>query len=147
MGVVSAWVLWLIAAGVLVIAEMLSLDFMLIMLGGGAGVAALAAALGFPVPVQAVVFAVVSIGLLVLVRPVAKRHMLSSTHAGRDHLDYLIGKDAIVTRTVNATEGRVKIGGDEWTASAFDPTQVLEPGRTVRVMEIRGATAVVWGEP
>jgi membrane protein implicated in regulation of membrane protease activity len=52
-----------------------------------------------------------------------------------------------VISTVDAHQGRVKIGGDEWSAQAFDAHQVLETGNIVRVMEIRGATAVVWGEP
>lgn len=143
----AAWAIWLIAAGILAIAEMLSLDFMLIMLAGGAAVGGAAAALGLPVPIQAVVFAVVSIGLLVLARPAAKQHLLSNTHAGMLPMDYLIGRDAIVTATVDARQGRVKIGGHEWSAAAYDPTQVLETGQKVQVMEIRGATAVVWGEP
>lgn len=143
----AAWAIWLIAAGLLAIAEMLSLDFMLIMLAGGAGVGAVAASIGLPVPIQALVFAIVSIGLVVLVRPVAKRHLMASTHAGKSPMDHLIGTNAIVTSTVDAQQGRVKIGGNEWSAAAYDPAQILEAGQTVQVMEIRGATAVVWGEP
>ncbi|HVX47705.1 MAG TPA: NfeD family protein [Mycobacteriales bacterium] len=143
----AAWAIWLIAAGLLAIAEMLSLDFMLIMLAGGAGVGAGIAAVGLPAPLQVAVFAVVSIGLIVVVRPIAKRHLLSSTHAGKSPMDHLIGCNAIVTSTVDARQGRVKIGGNEWSAAAYDPAQVLETGETVQVMEIRGATAVVWGEP
>ena len=56
----------------------------------------------------------------------------------------LEGRPAVVTEQVDAHDGRVKIGGDVWSARTMDPTQVLEPGTHVTVVEIDGATAVVW---
>lgn len=138
--------LWLIAAGVLAIAEMLSLDLALIMCAGAALVAAGSGGLGAPAALQFIVFAVSALGLLFVVRPAAKRH-LTSTHTAVSGIDTLIGKDAVVLNTVDAHEGLVKLLGERWTARSYDPTQVLEVGRTVKVMEIRGAIAVVWGEP
>lgn len=143
----AVWVIWLIAAGVLLIAEALSLDLVLIMCGGGAGAAALTAALGAPIPVQLAVFALVSVGLLGVVRPLAVRHLRLTAHTSATGVDALVGRNAVVVQTVNEHAGRVKIGGDEWSAQSYDPGQVLETGQTVRVMEIRGVTAVVWGEP
>ena len=142
------WVLiWLIAAGVLAIAEVLSLDLILIMCAGAAGVTAGAAALGASVALQVVVFAVVAVGLLFLVRPVAQRHMLRSTPHTATGIEALVGKKAVVLRTVDAHNGLVKLHGEEWSARSFDPHQVFEVGRTVAVMEIKGATALVWGDP
>lgn len=143
----AVWLIWLLAAAALAIAETLSVNFVLIMLAGGAAVAAAAAALGLAVPLQALVFAIVAVGLVILVRPVALRHLELASHHSRTGIDALVGRTAVVVSTVDARSGRVKIGGDEWSAQSLDPQQVLEAGSTVRVMEIRGVTAVVWGEP
>ena len=131
-----AWLIWLLAAGVLAIAEALSLDLVLIMLAIGA----LATA-----AIQVGVFAVVSLGLVVVVRPLARRRLrVPLTAAQRTGIEGLKGRNAVVVRTVDQHGGRVKLAGEEWSAEAYDPTQVMQVGTTVQVMEIRGATAVVW---
>ena len=138
-----AWLVWLIAAGVLAIAEALSLDLFLIMLAGAALATAGVAALGAPVAVQVGVFAITALGLVAVVRPLAKRR-LDLPSSERTGIEALKGRNAVVIRTVDQHGGRVKLAGEEWSAEAYDPTQVLEVGTTVQVMEIRGATAVVW---
>jgi membrane protein implicated in regulation of membrane protease activity len=143
---VPPWLVWLIAAGVLAIAETLSVDFVLLMIAGGALAAAGVAALAAPVALQVGVFAVAAVGLVTVVRPMAKRRLEIPSHQ-RMGIEALIGRDAVVTHTVDQHGGRVKLAGEEWSAETYDPTQVLEIGRTVRVMEIRGAAAVVWAVP
>jgi membrane protein implicated in regulation of membrane protease activity len=140
---VPAWLIWLIAAGVLAIAEALSLDLFLIMLAGAALATAGVAALGAPVALQVAVFAITAIGLVGVVRPLAKRR-LELPSSERTGIEALRGRNAVVVRTVDQHGGRVKLAGEEWSAEAYDPTQVLPVGSTVQVMEIRGATAVVW---
>lgn len=137
------WLIWMIAAGVLAIAEALSLNLVLIMLAGAALAAAGAAAIGAPVLLQVGVFAVVSLGLVAVVRPLAKRR-LELPGVERTGIEALRGRDAVVVRTVDQHGGRVKLAGEEWSAEAYDSTQVLPVGTTVQVMEIRGATAIVW---
>lgn len=132
----------MIAAGVLAIAETLSLDLVLIMLAVAALATAGAAALGAPVMLQVGVFAVVSLGLVATVRPLAKRRLLPSHE--KTGIEALKGRNAVVVRTVDQHGGRVKLAGEEWSAQSYDPLQVLPIGATVQVMEIRGATAVVW---
>jgi membrane protein implicated in regulation of membrane protease activity len=144
---VADWLIWLIAAGALVVAETLSLGLVLIMFAGGALVAGGVAALGLGVGLQVLVFAIAAVGLLLVVRPIARRHLENTKELSRTGIEALVGRTATVLRTVDAQQGRVKIGGDEWSAQSYDATQVLEVGRTVRVMEINGVTAVVWGEP
>jgi membrane protein implicated in regulation of membrane protease activity len=143
MNAVAPWLIWLIAAGVLAIAEALSLDLVLIMLAVGALAATGAAALGAPVLLQVGVFAVVSVGLVATVRPLARRRLQLPSHE-RTGIEALKGRNAVVVRTVDQHGGRVKLAGEEWSAQAYDPLQVLPVGATVQVMEIRGATAVVW---
>ncbi|SFS80313.1 NfeD family protein [Saccharopolyspora flava] len=137
--------LWLIAGVLLVGAEALSGDFVLVMLGAAALGAAGSSALGMPLGVDVAVFAVLALGLVVLARPAIKRRM--SRAELKTNADALVGKHAQVESTVDAQGGRVRIDGQVWSARALDETQVIEVGRTVTVMEIAGATAVVWAEP
>jgi membrane protein implicated in regulation of membrane protease activity len=143
---VPAWLIWLIAAGVLAGAETLSMDFVLVMCAGGAVAGAVTAAAGAPPAIQVLVAAVVAIGLLAFVRPVARRH-LAGEGAQLMGTQALIGKQAIVLSEVDAHNGLVRLNGQPWTARAYDTTQTMTAGSTVRVMEISGATAVVWQEP
>ena len=138
--------LWLIAGVLLIVGEVLSGDFVLVMLGAAALGAAGASALGVPLGLDAVVFAALSFGLLFLARPALKRKMRSTMEL-KTNTEALIGRHARVESTVDAHGGRVSIDGDVWSAKAFDETQVMEAGSTVTVMDISGATAVVWAEP
>jgi membrane protein implicated in regulation of membrane protease activity len=139
-------VIWLIAAVLLAIAELFTLDFVLIMLASGAFAAA-AAGLVFPQPVvQLAVFAVVSVLGLATVRPAVKRRL----HRGADPavmgIEALEGVEATVIEQVAEGRGMVKIGGEMWSARPYDSTQVIEAGAQVRVVEVKGATALVWKE-
>ncbi|MGH3927834.1 MAG: NfeD family protein [Pseudonocardiaceae bacterium] len=139
-------VLWLIAGVLLIAAEVLSGDFVLLMLGAAALAAAASSALGTPLWVDVMVFSVTAVALVTLARPMLQRRL----HVGdllRTNAEALIGGTAVVVTTVDAGGGKVKLRGELWSARAFDETQVLEPGRAVTVMNISGATAVVWGEP
>ncbi|MGH3854088.1 MAG: NfeD family protein [Pseudonocardiaceae bacterium] len=140
-----AAVLWLIAGVALIATEVLSTRFVLIMVGMGALVAAGFAELGAALWLQVGVFAIISLALTTLARPVIMRR-LHTDHVPTN-TESLVGDKAIVVTTVNAHGGRIKLRGELWSARTFDETEVLEPGRAVRVMTISGATAVVWGEP
>jgi membrane protein implicated in regulation of membrane protease activity len=137
------WLIWLLLAVGLAVAELLSLDFVLIMLAAGALAAAAGAGLGLPVAVQALLFALVSGLALLLVRPIARRHLQSGSPIATG-IAALVGKDALVLEEVGSHSGLVKIDGEQWTARPFAEGQVIEPGATVEVISIRGATALVW---
>jgi membrane protein implicated in regulation of membrane protease activity len=138
-----AWLIWLIAAGVLAGAEALSADLVLVMLAGGAVGGSVAALIGLPVALQAIVAILVGLALLMGVRPVARRHLMSGgvhpTNAAA-----LVGKKAVVLQSVDANGGRVRLNGAEWSARSLDGRRVIAVGETVEVVEISGATAVVW---
>lgn len=138
----QAWLVWLIIAAVLAGAEALSLDLVLIMLAGGALAGSATAAVGLPPAVQLAVAIAGSAALLGVVRPVAKRHLTVRGHL--TGAEALVGKDAVVLSRVDANGGRVRLNGSEWSARASDHRQVIEAGTTVQVIEISGATAVVW---
>lgn len=139
------WLAWLLAAGVFAVAEAASLTFVLLMFAGGAGAAAITAALGGPVVLQFGVAIVVTLALLGGVRPIATRHLLPNTRAITG-ADALVGQEAIVLDPVDRSDGRIRLNGSEWSARAFDDSQVLPVGTVVRVMKISGATALVLPE-
>src|SRR5690349_13295358 len=93
--------------------------------------------------VQVLVALAVSVAMLLVVRPIALRH-LRTPHAIRTGVAALIGEQGLVLETVDARDGRVKVKGEIWSARAYDPTCTIEPGRSVEVVQIDGATAVVY---
>ncbi|GAB2832835.1 NfeD family protein [Streptomyces chlorus] len=137
------WLIWLIIAAVLALAEIFTLTAALGMLSAAALVTAGCAALGLPLPFQFLVFAVVATVTVLFVRPIAVRHVLQPQVA-RFGIDALVGKAAYVVSEVSGLGGRVRIDGEEWTARAYDETLVIPPGKTVDVIEISGTTAFVY---
>ncbi|MCX2926783.1 NfeD family protein [Streptomyces sp. NEAU-W12] len=137
------WLIWLIVAAVLAVAEIFTLTAALGMLSAAALVTAGTAAIGLPVPFQFLVFSVVAVATVVFVRPVAVRRMRRPQTA-RFGVEALVGKAASVVTEVTGLGGRVRIEGEEWTARAYDETLVIPPGATVDVIEISGATAYVY---
>ena len=136
--------IWLIAALALAGAEVLTGDQFLLMLGGGALAAAGSSwLLDWPIWADGVVFGVVSILLLVLVRPTLRRR-LTSGEGLPEPAKALEGKSALVLDRIARHEGQVKLDGEVWTARPFNDNDVYEPGEHVTVMRIDGATAVVW---
>ena len=137
------WVLWLVAAGLFAAGELASVDLVLLMFAGGALGGMTIALLGGPVVLQLVGFVLVSLALLAVVRPIAKRHLLEGTPQQLDGVDVVIGKTARVTRAVDRHGGRIKLGADEWTARTQHEGEAFAIGETVRILEVEGATAVV----
>jgi membrane protein implicated in regulation of membrane protease activity len=138
----TAAVLWLVAGLVLVGAEVVTGTFVLLMLGGGALAAALAAALGLGPAGSAAVFAVASVLLLAGRSPLRHRLERGVPHTP-SRAEALVGGSATVVNRVDGHGGRIRIGDDEWSARAFDGTQVIEAGERVTVVQIAGATALV----
>lgn len=138
-------VIWLVAGVLLAIAELFTLDFVLIMLGAGA-LAAAATALVLPVPFQLVVFGVVSALGVLAVRPAIKRRLHRNADPAVIGMAADEGTEATVIEEVGDGHGMVRMRGELWQARPYDATQVIEAGQLVRVVEIKGATALVWRE-
>ena len=138
------WAVWLIVAAVFTVGELATTGlFVLGPVALAAVGAAVVAGAGLGVAFQLVVFiggSVLSLGLL---RPVARRH-LAMPAALRTGTAALVGARALVLERVDAHSGRVKIGGEEWSARAYVEDGVFEPGATVEVVKIEGATALVY---
>ncbi|MGI9196154.1 MAG: NfeD family protein [Candidatus Nanopelagicales bacterium] len=139
----DAWVWWIIAAGVLVVLELVTGgSLILLMAGGGALAGALAALLGAPPGLAFGVFALVTVALLAVVRPVARRHLRQRIPA-RTGIDALVGAEAVVLEAVDGRDGRIKLGGEIWSARAYDGFSAFEVGDRVHVLQIEGATALI----
>jgi membrane protein implicated in regulation of membrane protease activity len=137
------WVLWVVAAVALAIGEVLTPGlFFLGPVSLAAFAAAVAAGLGAGTAGSLVVFLVGAILSLAFLRPVARRHVRLPA-LSRTGTDALVGRKALVTRRVDAVGGRVRIGGEEWSARSYLDGQVLAEGSTVDVVKIEGATALV----
>jgi len=140
----SAWVGWAIAAVLLALGELLTPGlFFLGPVALAAVVAMVVALLGAAVWVQLIVFAGASAASLAVLRPIARAH-LTMPRAIRTGTAALEGANAIVLQRVDAHGGRVKIGGEEWSARAYMPDATYEPGTQVEVAKIEGATALVY---
>lgn len=137
--------LWIVLGVVLAVAEIFTTSLFLIMFAVGAFAAAGAAALGAPIALQALIFALVSALTVVAVRPTIRRHLLSSSDGGAPiGMAAIEGSSALVLERVDADGGRVKIDGELWSARSYDGVQAYEPGERVRVIEVKGVTAMVW---
>ncbi|HEX2315339.1 MAG TPA: NfeD family protein [Thermomonospora sp.] len=139
----EAWIVWLVVAAVLGVAELLTLTLALGLLSVAALAAAGTAAVGLPPVAQAVVFVAASAAGLVLVRPYAQRQ-LSRPPALRSGTAALIGREGLALTEVSKHAGRVRIGGEEWTARPYDPDLVIPAGAEVDVLGIEGVTALVY---
>ena len=141
------WETWLGLSLLLGVAEMFSLDLVLLMLATGGLAGMLTALLGGPLAAQVMVAVVTSAAMLFLVRPgVVKR-----LHAGPDLRlgpGKLVGMQGVSTSEISAlTPGRIKVDGESWSARPFDETLTIPAGETVDVLKIEGATAYVHPVP
>jgi len=137
------WGIWVILAAVLAAGEVAaSFTFILGPIAIAALVPALVAAVGAPMEAQIASFIVASIASLLLIRPIARRHLRTPARI-RTGTAALIGERALVLDRVDADHGQVRIGGEVWTARPYDEDDVYEPGARVEVVKIQGATALV----
>ncbi|EKX65195.1 NfeD family protein [Streptomyces ipomoeae] len=137
------WFVWLLAAAALGAAEFFTLTLVFGLLAGAALVAAVVAGVGIGLLGQLLALGAAAAAGLVIVRPIAMRHMAQQPLM-REGSDALIGKRAEVMQEVTATRGLTKLSGEEWSARALDESLVIPVGALVDVMEIEGATAIVY---
>ena len=138
------WVIWAIAAVLLAIGELFTPGlFFLGPIALAALAATIVAALGGPIWVQIIVFGVGSFAAVGLLRPIARAH-LTMPRAIRTGAAALEGAKAVVLQHVDSHGGRVKIGGEEWSARSYMPDEEFDVGTEVEVVQIQGATALVY---
>jgi membrane protein implicated in regulation of membrane protease activity len=138
------WVIWAILSVLFAVGELFTPGLFFL---GPIALAALAAtvvaALGGGLLVQIIVFGVGSFAAVGLLRPLARKH-LTMPRAIRTGAAALEGAKAIVLQRVDGRGGRVKIGGEEWSARSYMPDEEFDVGTEVEVVQIQGATALVY---
>jgi membrane protein implicated in regulation of membrane protease activity len=145
---VDAWAWWVILAAALIGIEVMTLDLVFAMFAGGALAGAVVAVLDqatglpFGLPVQIGAAIIVAVALLAVVRPIALRH-LRQPAATRTGVAALEGSKATVIERVDGHGGRVKLAGEVWSARSYDGESEFDPGQSVDVIKIEGATALV----
>ena len=139
-----AWALWLSLALLLAVAEIMSLDLVLIMLAAGALAGALTAVVAPDLWwLQILVAAAVSVGSLALLRPTLMQRVRAMP-GYRSSLQKMVGSSGIATADISRIGGEVKVDGQTWTARSFDPSLVIEKGTEIEVFEVDGTVAVVY---
>jgi len=138
-----SWIVWLIVAVVLGVAELLTTTLAFGLIAVAAVVAAVVGAFHVDLPFQLAAFVVAAGAGLGFIRPIAIRH-LKQPPPLRTGTAALVGRSAIVLEEVTEHSGRVRIGGEEWSSRAYDESLVIPVGTKVDVMQIRGATALVY---
>jgi membrane protein implicated in regulation of membrane protease activity len=136
------WVWWMIAAGVLAVGEIATLGFFLGPIAIAAVTAAIVALAGGGLAAQWIVFIAVSLASLLVLRPIARRHLRTPSQL-RTGTAALVGRQAVVLERVDRDGGQIKLAGEVWSARPFDDDQAFEAGTRVEVMQIDGATALV----
>jgi len=140
----DAWVIWLVVAVVLGVAEVLNLSFYLFPFAVGAAGAAAVSLAGAGAVIAWPVFAILTAVSFGVVRPIAKRH-LNMPPQIRTGTAALVGRSAVVLERIDndAATGSVRLDGEVWSARAYDEDRIFDEGTRVQVMEIKGATALV----
>ena len=139
----NPWLAWVGLALVLAAIEAATVDFVFIMVAGGALAGAVAAGVGASFPVQVVVAVLVAIVLIIAVRPLLKRHFMDTETDHGIGAPSLVGRSALVVQTVPDYDGRIKLAGETWSARLVEGEPPAEAGAEVRVLSIDGATAIV----
>jgi membrane protein implicated in regulation of membrane protease activity len=139
----NPWGGWFTIAALFGVAELLSMDFVLLMVALGLAGGGLAALVGATLPLQILVAVVISMGTLVFVRPSIVRKLHHGPELTTGHAA-LVGRSAVVIEEITSQGGQVKLAGEVWTARPYDDSLVIPAGSTVDVFEIQGATAVVF---
>ena len=140
----ESWIVWLIVAAVLGVAELLTTTLAFGLIAIAAVAAAVVGAFHLSFALQIVAFAVAAGAGLGIVRPIAIKHV-KQPPALRTGTAALVGRSAIVLEEVTEHNGRVRIDGEEWSSRPYlDESLVIPVGTKVDVMQIKGATALVY---
>ena len=140
----AAWLAWVILALVLAVGEIFTPGlFFLGPVALAAIPAAIVALVGAAFWLQFAVFVAGALASLAVLRPLARAHLRQPPEL-RTGVAALEGTRGVVLQRVDQLGGRVRIGGEEWSARAFMPDAVIEPGTPVEIAKIEGATALVY---
>ncbi|PWF48670.1 NfeD family protein [Massilia glaciei] len=134
------WMRWLVVAGVLVVLELFSGTFYLLMIAIGLGFGAIAALLGMSVPVQVMVAAVVGVVATELLRRSRPPMAVNSESARDPNLNIDIGQ-TLVVEAWQDRQARVMYRGAPWDVELAKGA--ADGAGTFRIVEVHGSRLVV----
>ena len=139
---ISMVIVWLVIFAILLVCELISLGLTTIWFAGGSLAAMITALCGGNILVQVIVGLIVSIILLVTLRPVALKYF--NKDRIKTNVEEMVGQTAKVTKKIDNfnNEGQILLKGLEWTARSADD-EVIEEGEMVTVEKISGVKAIV----
>lgn len=117
-------IFWLIVVAVMLIIEIFTMGLTTIWFSLGAVAAAVAAGLGAPLWVQILLFSIVSVVIMLLVRPFAMK--VINVGRTKTNIDEVVGEQAIVIENIDnrKEQGKVKFRGVEWMARSVDGSMI-----------------------
>ena len=139
----NSLIVWIIVESVLGVAELLTTTLAFGLIAIAAVVAAVIGAFHLGLAFQLAAFVIAAGAGIGFVRPIALKHV-KQPPALRTGTAALVGRSAIVLEEVTEHSGRIRIGGEEWSSRAYDESLVIPVGTKVDVMQIDGATALVY---
>lgn len=139
----SEWMIWLGAAGIFLIIEILTTGFLFFWLGISSFVAFILALLGLPIDIQIVAFALSTSIYLIFIKLLTDKLFPSKTNP--TNVNNLVGKTGIVTKDINNLEGTglVKLNGETWSAISEDEDKIIEEKTKVTITQVKGVKLVV----
>ena len=136
-------IIWLAVLIIMLVVEIITLGLTTIWFAGGALVAFFAYLLGAGIPLQAALFVVVSLALLIGTRPFAVKYLKVGRY--RTNVESLLGAEAIVLEDIDnlKARGRVQVNGQEWSAKTDEPDGYIGKNTVVVIDGIQGVKLIV----
>ena len=137
------WYIWLIMAGIFLIAEIITVGFLIFWLSIGSLFAMITSLFTDNLVIQTAVFVISSTILIFVTKPFVKK-FATNKNPIKTNVYSIIGKNGIVTQDINPIEavGQIKISGEVWSAISQD-NQIIPKDTKIRVLEIKGVKAIV----
>ncbi len=140
---ISISIIWLVITVILSVIEIFTLGLVTIWFAAGAAVAFILSLFDAPMAVQVGAFLVVSIAVLVLVRPIATKHF--NNRLKKTNIDAYVGRKLIAKTEIDNLHGtgKVDMDGSTWLAVSSVDNIVIPAGSEVKVVEVKGAKLIV----
>lgn len=137
------WQIWLIAAGIFFVAEIITVGFLIFWLGIGAILAMIVSFFTSNIIIQTAVFVISSAILIFATKPLVNR-ITKNDKTISTNVYSIIGKSGLVIEDINLVEGKgqIKVDGEVWSAIC-NGNSTIQAGTEVKVLEIRGVKALV----
>ncbi len=140
---ISISIIWLVITVILSVIEIFTLGLVTIWFAAGAAVAFILSLFDAPMAVQVGAFLVVSIAVLVLVRPIATKYF--NSRLKKTNIDAYVGRKLIAKTEIDNLHGtgKVDMDGSTWLAVSSVDNIVIPAGSEVKVVEVKGAKLIV----